>query len=333
MQKNNRQFRLAARPFGLPKRTDWAVTDIPVSEPGEGQLLAEVMYISLDPAMRGWMDDRKSYLPPLAIGEVMRAGAVGKVIASKNARFREGDYVYGSLGVQQYAVSDGKGLTKVDATLMPLTKYLGVLGIAGLTAYFGLLDICSPKAGETLVVSGAAGAVGEITAQIGKIKGCRVVGIAGGPEKCQYLADTLGLDAVIDYKNENVRKALKAACPNGIDIYFDNVGGEILNEVLAQINFKARISLCGAISQYNATEMPKGLSNYGSLIINRAKMEGFIVFDYAARYMEAIGELAGWMSQGKLHTREHIEEGIDHFPEVFLKLFSGENHGKLILKV
>ncbi|MEZ4775711.1 MAG: NADP-dependent oxidoreductase [Bacteroidia bacterium] len=329
----NRQIKLAARPFGLPKRSDWEITDAPVPVPAEGEVLIQIMYISLDPAMRGWMNDRKSYIRPVAIGEVMRAGTVGKVISSHNPKYREGDHVYGSLGVQQYAISDGTGLTKVDPNLLPLPTYLGALGIAGLTAYFGLLDICNPKEGETLVVSGAAGSVGEIAGQIGKLKGCRVVGIAGGPEKCRYITEELGFDEAIDYKNEAVRAGLKRTCPDGIDIYFDNVGGEILDEVLAKINFKARISLCGAISQYNATTLVPGPANYASLIINRAKMEGFIVFDYASRYMEAIPELAGWIMQGKLKTRQHIEEGIDNFPEVFLKLFSGENQGKLILKV
>ncbi|MCB0847271.1 MAG: NADP-dependent oxidoreductase, partial [Bacteroidetes bacterium] len=304
-----------------------------VSQPGKGEMLVKIIYVSLDPAMRGWMNDAKSYIPPVQIGAVMRAGTIGQVVSSDLEKFSPGDFVVGNMGVQQYALSDGKGVMKIQPGLAPLTAYLGVLGMTGITAYFGLLDICDPQPGETVVVSGAAGAVGSVVGQIAKIKGCRAVGIAGGAEKCKYLIEELGYDEAIDYKNEPLRAALKRTCPNGIDVYFDNVGGEMLDTVLTRINLKARISICGAISQYNSTEAVKGPANYLSLLVNRAKMEGFIVFDYAKRYMEAITQMAQWYSQGKLKSREQIEEGIENFPEVLLKLFSGEKKGKLILQV
>jgi NADPH-dependent curcumin reductase CurA len=329
----NHQFRLAARPVGLPKRNDWNYTEEPVREPGEGELLVKVLYISLDPAMRGWMNEGRSYIAPVGIGDVMRAGAVGRVIASKNASFAVGEHVVGSFGVQEYAISDGKGLTKVDPRLVPLPVYIAALGMAGLTAYFGLLDVGQAKAEETVVVSGAAGAVGMVVGQIAKIKGCRAIGIAGGPQKCQFITKELGFDAAIDYKNEDVREALKKHCPKGVDVYFDNVGGDILDTVLTQIAHHARIVLCGAISQYNSTTGFKGPANYMSLLVNHGRMEGFVVFEYASRYAEAAREMGGWMAAGKLKSREDIVEGIETFPETLLKLFSGENLGKLMIKV
>jgi NADPH-dependent curcumin reductase CurA len=253
----NRQVRLAARPSGLPKRSDWQFTEEAVPEPGDGQFVVKVSHLSLDPAMRGWMNEGKSYIPPVGIGEVMRAGAGGSVIASKHEKFKVGDVVTGGFGVQEYAVSNGKGVVKVDTRLVPLPVYLGTLGMPGMTAYFGLLEVGKPKEGETVVVSGAAGAVGLVVGQIAKIKGCRVVGIAGGKEKCEYLK-TLGFDAAIDYKNEDVKKGLKEHCPKGIDVYFDNVGGEILDACLARLAMHARIVICGAISQYNNTDGMKG---------------------------------------------------------------------------
>jgi NADPH-dependent curcumin reductase len=329
----NRQVRLAARPVGLPKRSDWQFTDEAVPEPAEGELVVRVTYLSLDPAMRGWMNEGKSYIRPVAIGEVMRAGAAGNVVASKHPQFKVGDVVTGGFGVQQYALSDGKGVFKVDTRLVPLPVYLGTLGMPGMTAYFGLLEVGKPKAGETVVVSGAAGAVGMVVGQIAKIKGCRVVGIAGGADKCAYLRD-LGFDAAIDYKGEDVKAKLKEHCPKGIDVYFDNVGGEILDACLARLAMHARIVICGAISQYNATEGMKGPANYMSLLVNRASMTGMVVFDYADRYGEAAREMAGWIAAGKLKTREDVVEGgVDAFPETLLKLFKGENTGKLVLKV
>ncbi len=333
MPLTNHQFRLAARPEGLPKRSDWNYVEEPVSNPGPGQILIKILYISLDPAMRGWMNDGKSYVPPVGIGEVMRAGALGRVIASQNPGYAVGDHVVGMFGMQEYALSDGKGLPKVDPKLAPLPVYMGTLGMPGMTAYFGLLEVAALKTSDTVVVSGAAGAVGMPAGQIAKIKGCRVVGIAGGAEKCQYVVKELGFDACIDYKNEDVKAALKQHCPKGVDVYFDNVGGDILDAVLTQINRGARIAICGAISQYNSTTGMKGPSNYMSLLVNRARMEGFLVFDFAARYGEAAREMAGWMAQGKLKSREDVVPGLETFPETFLKLFKGENFGKLLLKV
>jgi hypothetical protein len=329
----NHQFRLAARPIGLPKRSDWNLVEEPVRDPAEGELLIKILYISLDPAMRGWMNEGKSYIAPVAIGDVMRAGAAGRVIASKHPDFAVGDHVYGTLGVQQYAVSNGKGIQKVDVNLAPLPVYLGTLGMPGMTAYFGLLDVGRPKQGETVVVSAAAGAVGSVAGQIAKIKGCRVIGIAGGTEKCQFVVKELGFDAAIDYKRDNVKEALKRHCPQGIDVYFDNVGGDILDAVLTQIARSARIVICGAISQYNNTGPVDGPSNYLSLLINRASMAGMIVFDYADRYREAARDMAGWMAAGKLKSREHVVRGLEMFPEALLMLFRGENFGKLMLQV
>jgi NADPH-dependent curcumin reductase CurA len=329
----NHKFALAARPFGMPKRTDWAYKEEPVRDPAEGELLVKILYISLDPAMRGWMNEGKSYVPPVGIGEVMRALALGRVIASKNENFAVGDYVYGVLGVQEYALSKGAGLTKVNPGQIPLPVYLGTLGMPGMTAYFGLLDIGQPKAGETAVVSGAAGAVGSVVGQIARIKGCNVVGIAGGPEKCNYIVKELGFNAAIDYKSEDVRRTLQKHCPKGVDVYFDNVGGDTLNAVLSQLARGARIVICGAISQYNNTTPIKGPSSYLSLLVNRASMKGMVVFDYADRYHEAAREIAGWMAAGKLKSREYIVAGLETFPDALLKLFNGENTGKLILKV
>jgi NADPH-dependent curcumin reductase len=327
----NHQFRLAKRPVGMVQRSDFEYTEAPVAEPGEGEVLVKILYISLDPAMRGWMNEGKSYVPPVGIGEVMRAGAVGRVITSRDPNIAVGDHVVGVLGVQEYAVAKAKGLTKVDPKLVPLPVYLGTLGMPGMTAYFGLLEIGQPKVGETVVVSGAAGAVGQVVGQIAKIKGCRVVGIAGGADKCAYLR-SIGFDAAIDYKHEDVKAALKQHCPKGVDVYFDNVGGEILDIVLTQLAMHARIVICGAISQYNESKM-KGPSNYMSLLVNRAMMKGMVVFDYASRYGEAAREMAGWMATGQLKTREDVVEGLETFPETLLKLFKGENTGKLVLKV
>jgi NADPH-dependent curcumin reductase CurA len=330
----NHQVRLAARPVGMPKRSDWQFTEEAVPEPTDGELLVKVQYISLDPAMRGWMNEAKSYIRPVAIGEVMRAGAAGTVIASKHPKYKEGDVVTGSFGVQEYAVSDGKGVHKVDTRLVPLTTYLGTLGMPGMTAYFGLLEVGKPKEGETVVVSGAAGAVGSVAGQIAKIKGCRVVGIAGGSAKCAMVVEELGFDACIDYKGEDVKAALKQHCPNGIDVYFDNVGGEILDACLARLAMHARIVICGAISQYNATGGMKGPSNYMSLLVNRASMTGMLVFDYADRYGEAAREMAHWIAAGSLKAKEDVVKGgIDAFPETLLMLFEGTNTGKLVLEL
>ncbi len=329
----NRQFRLAARPVGLPKASDWSLVEEPIPQPADGEFLIRIEYVSLDPAMRGWMNEGKSYVPPVGIGEVMRAYSAGEVVASNNPKFPVGSRVAGVFGVQQYAISDGKGARIVDTALAPLPTYLSVLGMTGMTAYFGLFDVGEAKDGDTVVVSGAAGAVGMVVGQLAKIKGCRVVGIAGGAEKCRWLVDELGFDAAIDYKHEDVRAALRQHCPKGIDVYFDNVGGEILDIALGQLALHARVVICGAISQYNATEGVKGPANYLSLLVNRARMQGMVVFDYASRYGEAAREMGAWLAQGRLKSREDIVEGFDTFPDALLKLFRGENTGKLLLKI
>jgi NADPH-dependent curcumin reductase len=334
MDAINHQVRLAARPVGLPKPSDWEHTEEPVAEPGDGEVLVKVRYLSLDPAMRGWMNDARSYLPPVGIGEVMRAGGCGEVIASQHPNFEPGDHVSGVTGAQEYAVLAGDGVIKVDPDLAPLPVHIGTLGMPGMTAYFGLLDIGKPKEGDTVVVSGAAGAVGSVVGQIAKIKGCRAVGIAGGEEKCRHVVDELGFDACIDYKSENVAKALRQHCPNGINVYFDNVGGEILDAALAGLARHARVVICGAISQYNATEGMRGPANYMSLLVNRASMTGFLVFDFAARYAEAAGEMGKWMAEGKLKAFEDVATGgVANFPETLLRLFRGENTGKLVLEL
>ncbi|MCW0182182.1 MAG: NADP-dependent oxidoreductase [Zavarzinia sp.] len=329
----NHQWRLAARPNGLPKPSDWHFTSEAPPVPGPGAVLVQVLYLSLDPAMRGWMNEGKSYVPPVGIGEVMRALGLGRVVASNDPSLAVGDHVVGITGVQDYAVAAAKDMTRIDPALAPLPTWLGVLGMPGMTAYFGLLDVGQPKPGETVVVSGAAGAVGGLVGQIAKLKGCRVIGIAGGADKCRYVVDELGFDGVIDYKAEDVRKGLRALAPKGVDVYFDNVGGDILDTVLAQLARGARIAICGAISQYNSTEGVKGPANYMSLLVNRARMQGFVVFDYAARYGEAARDIAGWIAEGKVKAREDVAVGLENFPATLLKLFKGENFGKLVLKV
>jgi NADPH-dependent curcumin reductase CurA len=334
----NHQVRLAARPVGLPTDANWQFTTEPVAPPGPGGVLVKTLYLSLDPAMRGWMNEGKSYIPPVGLGDVMRAGGVGRVLASNNPDFAVGDAVTGSLGVQEYCLIPQdelrrSGLTRIDLRMGSWTQWLNVLGMPGMTGYFGLMDIGQPKAGETVVVSGAAGAVGQTVGQLAKIKGCRVVGIAGGPAKCEWVVRELGFDACIDYKNGDVRAGLKEHCPQGVDIYFDNVGGEILDTVLTRINRKARIIICGAISQYNNTTPVAGPKNYLSLLVNRARMEGMVVFDYADRYPQAIAEMAGYLREGRMHSREDVVRGLDTFPKALLKLFTGENFGKLVLQV
>jgi NADPH-dependent curcumin reductase len=283
--------------------------------------------------MRGWLNDTRSYVPPVGIGEVMRAGGAGRVVASNDSRYSEGDQVVGMLGVQEQAIVDAKGLSKADTQLAPLEKWLSVLGMTGMTAYFGLLDIGRPEPGQTVVVSAAAGAVGSIVGQIAKLQGARAVGIAGGPEKCARLTGEYGYDAAIDYKSEDVPRALRAACPDGIDVYFDNVGGEILDAALAQLAFRARVVICGAISQYNETGPMRGPANYMSLLVNNASMTGYVVFHYASRYAEAARQLAEWYAAGKLVSREDVVHGLDRFPDALLKLFEGTNDGKLVLAV
>ncbi len=329
----NHQFRLAARPVGLPKPSDWSYTEEPVGEPADGEVLVRVMYASMDPAMRGWMNESRSYIPPVGIGEVMRALGAGEVIASRHPALAVGDHVTGLLGIQEYALVPGNGLIKVDTSLAPLPVYIGTLGMPGMTAYFGLTDIGRPQEGQTVLVSGAAGAVGGLVGQIAKIKGARAVGIAGGTEKCAHVERDLHFDAAIDYKSEDVAAAIARHCPNGVDVYFDNVGGEILDAALLSLARRARVVICGAISQYNATAPVAGPSNYLSLLVNHATMTGFVVSDYLDRYAEGAREMAGWLAEGKITARDDIAEGIENFPETLLRLFRGENMGKLSLKI
>jgi hypothetical protein len=334
--QQNHQIRLAKRPEGLPDASVFEATTQAIPEPGDGEVLVRVIYLSLDPAMRGWMNDQRSYIPPVNLGDVMRGLTVGEVVTSKADGFAPGDLVSGTQGWQQYAVAKAKDLHKLPAGL-PLPLFLGPLGMTGLTAYFGLLDIGRPKEGETVLISGAAGAVGSVVGQIAKIKGCRVVGTAGSDEKCTWLLDEVGFDAAINYKTagpgvEGLIAALKAACPRGVDIYFDNVGGDMLDAAFAFLNKGARIPLCGGISQYNAKET-RGPKNYLSLLVNRARMEGFVIFDFADRYDEALQELGQWVAEGKIKQRYDIVDGLENAPAALLRLFDGSNKGKLMVKV
>jgi NADPH-dependent curcumin reductase CurA len=328
----NAQCRLAARPVGLPQASDWSYVEEPAREPGDGEFRVQVEYLSLDPAMRSWMNAGRSYVPPVEIGEVMRAAGIGRVIDSHHPDYQVGEHLYGVFGVQRYAVSDGRDVTRVDTTLAPAPVHLGVLGVSGLTAYFGLLDVGRPERGQTVVVSGAAGSVGSIVGQIARIKGCRTIGIAGGADKCRWLVDDLGFDAAIDYKAGELRSQLKASAPDGVDVFFDNVGGEVLDQVLLRLARGARVVISGAISQYNATEATRGPANYMQLLVARATMTGFVIFDYVDRYGEGVSQLAKWLRDGELRSREDVVQGdIDQFPDTLLRLFHGENTGKLVL--
>jgi len=343
----NIQWRLAARPIGLPKASDWQRTEVATGPAPEDGVLIRTLALSLDPAMRGWMNEGKSYIAPVGLGEVMRAGGVGVVVETNHPGYAVGDMVSAGLGVQTHCAMTAAelkhaGAFKINTGLGSVTQWLNVLGMPGMTGYFGLMDVGQPQAGETLVVSGAAGAVGQTVGQLAKAKGCRVVGIAGGPDKCRWVVDELGFDACIDYKAaapqgatrwDAVREGLKQHCPDGVDIYFDNVGGDILDAVLARIRRKARIVICGAISQYNNTTAVKGPANYLSLLVNRARMEGIVVFDYADRFPQAVAELAGYLKDGRMKSKEDVVVGIDHFPDTLLKLFNGQNFGKLVLQV
>lgn len=328
----NAQCRLAARPVGLPTAADWTYVEQPADEPADGQFLVRVDYLSLDPAMRGWMNAARSYIPPVEVGAVMRAAGIGEIVESRHPDYAVGDTVSGTFNVQRYAVSDGAGVLKVDTTVASAPVHLGVLGLSGLTAYFGLLDIGKPEAGQTVVVNAAAGSVGTVVGQLAKIKGCRVVGVAGGPEKCRMLVEDLGFDAALDYREPDLRRRLRAEVPDGIDVFFDNVGGEQLDDGLTLLARGARVVICGAVSQYNATEAMRGPANYLQLLVRRASMTGFVIFDYAKRYRTGVAELAGWLASGQLKSLEHVVDGdIRDFPDTLLKLFTGENTGKLVL--
>ena len=336
--RTNGQWRLKSRPVGMVAESDFEYVEEPLRDLGEGELLIRNVYFAFEPAMRGWLNDVKSYVPPVQIGEVMRAATVGQVIESRNPDYEPGDFVQGQMGWQEYAITDGKagamaGISKIQEGVPPYLM-LSALGGTGLTAYFGMLDIGKPEAGDVVVVSGAAGATGSVAGQIAKIKGAsKVVGIAGGPEKCKWLQQEAGYDAAIDYKSEDVRARLREECPKGINVFFDNVGGDILDAALLNMAQQGRIVLCGGISQYNETELPPGPRNYMQLVIRRCRMEGFIVIDYLHRAGEAIRELVGWIESGQMKHIEDIQEGIENTPKTFLRLFQGKNLGKQLLKI
>jgi len=324
---------LAARPKGYPRNEDFLVIESEIPKVKEGELLVKIDWLSLDPYMRGRMNDVKSYAPSVEVGEVMVGGAVGTIIESRTSLFSTGEIVEGSFGWQSYALSNGLGLRKINPELGPIQSSIGVLGMPGLTAYFGLLDVCQPIAGDTVVVSAASGAVGQIAGQIAKIMGCRVIGTAGTNEKVQFIVDELGFDVGINYKTENVGASLNSACTDGIDIYFDNVGGFVTDEVIKRINTGARIAICGQVSQYNLEEPELGPRNLFHLTKSQAKMEGFLVFAYEARYDEALHRLSKWINQDKLKYKEDIVEGIKNAPQTFIGMLNGENLGKTLIKV
>ena len=331
MPERNLQVTLKSRPQGWVRESDFELLETPLPTIGAGEALLRTLYLSLDPYMRSRMDDAKSYAKNVDIGGVMVGGTVSEVVASNIDGLVPGEIVVSSAGWQQFSKTTGENLMRVPPGFPP-SIFLGPAGMPGVTAWIGLFDIGQPKPGETVVVSGAAGAVGQTVGQLAKIKGCRAVGIAGGPAKCEWVVKELGFDACIDYKAGPVKDGLKAHCPAGVDVYFDNVGGEILDAVLTRINRKARIIICGAISQYNATAKPVGPANYLSLLVNRARMEGMVVFDYAPRYGEAVAELAGYLKDGRMKSREDVVEGgVAAFPEALTMLFSGRNFGKLVL--
>lgn len=332
----NRQWLLAQRPQGMVGKDNFTYAEQPIPEPGDGQVLVRNLYLSFDPTQRGWMEDRESYLPPVALGEPMRAGSIGQVVESHHAEFAVGDIVQTTGGWQDFVVAapgqGPMGLSKVPDGVTP-EMMLSVLGITGLTAYFGLLDLGQPQASETVLVSGAAGATGSIAGQIARIRGCRVVGIAGGSEKCAWLKDEAGFDDVIDYKNEDVNARISQTCPNKLDVYFDNVGGDILEAALNHLNLKARIVMCGGISGYNATQPIPGPSNLMNIVTTRSRMEGFIILDYMARAPEAIKELLAWVGSGDLKYQVDVQEGFDNIPDTLQRLFTGKNLGKQLLKI
>jgi NADPH-dependent curcumin reductase CurA len=329
---DNLRVLLASRPTGWVSEDNFRIESVPVPQPREGEVLVKNAFLSLDPYMRGRMNEGKSYAAKQEIGEVMIGGTVGEVLESRHPKFAKGDKVLGMLGWQQYGLSDGKGLNKVDASRVPLSAYLGVLGMPGVTAWVGLLDICQPKAGETVLVSAASGAVGSVVGQIAKIKGCRAVGIAGGKAKCDYVVNELGFDACVDYKAGRLNDDLKAALPAGVDCYFENVGGEILDAALRRMNAFSRIAVCGLISQYNATE-PYGVKAIQSILTNRIRMQGFIVSDRMELWPKALPELAGWVAAGKIKYRETVTQGLENAPKAFIGLLKGENLGKQLVKL
>jgi hypothetical protein len=334
MAAMNRQWLLAARPKGFPKDSDFAFVESPLPRPGPGQVLARTLWISVDPYQRGRMNDVKSYAPPVPLGGVMEGGTVSRVVASNHPQFKAGDIVESRLGWQDYALSDGRGLRVVDPTLAPVSTALGVLGMPGLTAYFGLLEITHPKPGETVVVSGAAGAVGSLVGQIAKLKGCRAIGIAGDDAKCRWVVDELGFDACFNYKTTPDYDAkLKELCRQGIDVYFDNVGGSITDAVFKLLNTFARVSVCGQISQYNAEKPELGPRLLWHFITKQLRVEGFLVFRWADRYAEGLTQMAEWLKQGQLKHRETVAQGLENTPRAFMGMLRGENIGKQLVRV
>ena len=329
----NLRILLKSRPVGFPTEDDIQIMESVIPEPEEGEILVKVEWLSLDPYMRGRMNDAKSYASPVEIGEVMVGGAAGRVINSRSPAFSVGDAVEGRLGWQKYALSDGSGVRKVDESLGPLQTSIGILGMPGLTAYFGFLDVCAPKPGEMVVVSAASGAVGQIVGQIAKIMGCKVIGTAGSDSKVQYIVEELGFDSGINYKTQNVSEALDEECPDGIDVYFDNVGGFVTDAVMDRVNIRARIAVCGQISQYNLKEPDLAPRNLGILTRSQAKMEGFLVFAYENRYDEGLNMMAKWIKEGKLRYREDVVEGLENAPKTFIGMLNGENFGKTLIKV
>ena len=337
-QLRNTQIQLASRPVGAPTPDNFRQVDVPVSAPGKGEVLSEHLFLSLDPYMRGRMSDAKSYAAPTAIGEVMPGGTVGRVLASRHPDFQEGDLVQGMGGWQRYSLSDGKGLFKLDRDMAQPSMALGVLGMPGFTGYMGLLDIGQPKAGETVVVAAASGAVGSVVGQIARIRGCRVVGVAGGAEKCRYVTEELGFDACIDHRAADFAEQLAAACPNGIDVYFENVGGKVFDAVLPLLNVGARVPLCGLIAQYNATSLPAGPDRLpllmGTLLTRRIRMQGFIIFDdYGDRYPAFVQEMGRWVQEGRVKFREDRVTGLEQAPEAFIGMLQGNNFGKLVVQL
>jgi NADPH-dependent curcumin reductase CurA len=329
----NRKFTLASRPVGAPKLSDFKLVEEPVRAINDGELLVKSLYLSVDPYMRGRMSDAKSYAAPVAIGGTMVGGVVGQVVESKNAKFKAGDVVQSEFGWQEYAVSDGKGVRKVDPTIAPISTAIGILGMPGMTAYFGLLEIGQPKSGETVLISGAAGAVGMAVGQIAKIKGCRVVGIAGSDDKVRYLVDELGFDAAFNYKStDNYLEKYRELCPNGVDVYFDNVGGPITDAVFPVLNVKGRVPVCGQISQYNNQKQELGPRFMWTLIAKQAKVEGFLVFQFFEKFAPAAAEMAGWIQTGKLKYREDIVDGFENMPQAFIGMLEGDNTGKRLVK-
>ncbi len=331
----NRQWLLKERPHGMVQESNFEYREQPVPEPADGEVLVQNLYLSFDPTFRGQMEDRPNYVPPMQIGDIMRGGSAGQVVKSNHPDFKPGDLVSGAGGWQDYFIPDQSDLMSISRIPkgVSIPNALSIFGITGLTAYFGLLDIGQPKPGDTVLVSGAAGATGSVVGQIAKIKGCRVIGIAGGADKCNWIVREAKFDEAIDYKSENVYKRIRQLCPGGVNVYFENVGGEILEAALGCLAMRARVVLCGGISSYNSEQAPPGPRSLMSLIGTRSRMEGFLVLDYADQFSKAIKEMSGWMADGRLVSQEDIQEGFENAPKTFMRLFTGQNRGKQMLKL